>query len=81
MDLGPSGHIDPFTRDRLPIAGQWPDMPRAGFAYPEWLNVGVELTDGMVAKGFGDMMISIVGLLLAFWLVRFLFKRKIFLRI
>ena len=54
MDLGPSGHIDPFTRDRLPKASQWPDMPRAGFAYPEWLNVGVELTDGMVAKGFGD---------------------------
>lgn len=54
MDLGPSGHIDNFTRDRLPSAGQWPDLPRAGFAYPDWLNVGVELTDGMVAKGFGD---------------------------
>lgn len=54
MDLGPSGHIDNFTRARLPSAGQWPDLPRAGFAYPDWLNVGVELTDGMVAKGFGD---------------------------
>jgi len=37
--------------------------------------------DQHVAKGFGDMMISIVGLLLAFWLVRFLYKRKLFLRI
>jgi predicted acyltransferase len=37
--------------------------------------------DGHVAKGFGDMVISIVGLLLAFWLVHFLYKRKIFLRL
>jgi predicted acyltransferase len=37
--------------------------------------------DAHVAKGFGDMVISIVGLLLAFWLVHFLYKRKIFLRL
>jgi predicted acyltransferase len=37
--------------------------------------------DGHVAKGFGDMVISIVGLLLAFWLVHFLYKRKVFLRL
>ena len=37
--------------------------------------------DDHVAKGFGDMVISIVGLLLAFWLVHFLYKRKIFLRL
>jgi predicted acyltransferase len=37
--------------------------------------------DGHVAKGFGDLVISIVGLLLAFWLVHFLYKRKIFLRL
>lgn len=37
--------------------------------------------DEHVAKGFGDMVISIVGLLLAFWLVHFLYKRKIFLRL
>lgn len=53
MTLGPSGHTDSFTRDRLPPAGEWPDLPRAGFSYPDWLNVGVELTDSMVAKGFG----------------------------
>jgi len=34
-----------------------------------------------VTKGFGDMVVSIVGLLLAFWFVRFLYKRKIFLRL
>ena len=34
-----------------------------------------------VAKGFGDMTVSIVSLLLAFWFVHFLYKRKIFLRL
>ena len=37
--------------------------------------------DAHVAIGFGEMMISVVGLLLAFWFVRFLYQRKIFLRI
>ena len=37
--------------------------------------------DDHLAKGLGDMVISIVGLLLAFWLVHFLYKRKIFLRL
>ena len=37
--------------------------------------------DNAVPKGFGDMVISIVGLLLAFWVVHFLYKRKIFLRL
>ncbi len=36
--------------------------------------------DAHIARGCGDMAISIVGLLLAFWLVHFLYKRKIFLR-
>jgi 2-aminobenzoate-CoA ligase len=52
--LGPSAHIDTFTRDNLPAAGQLPDFLLAGFDYPERLNVGVELTDRMVQKGFGD---------------------------
>jgi hypothetical protein len=34
-----------------------------------------------IAQGAGDMLVSIVGLLLAFWFVRFLYQRKIFLRI
>ncbi len=37
--------------------------------------------DDHVAQGFGEMMVSIVGLLLAFWLVHFLYKRKILLRL
>ena len=32
-------------------------------------------------SGLGEMVISIVGLLLAFWFVQFLYKRKIFLRL
>jgi len=34
-----------------------------------------------IAPGFGDLMISVMGLLLAFWFVRFLYQRKIFLRL
>jgi 2-aminobenzoate-CoA ligase len=52
--LGPSAHIDTFSRDNLPPAAQWPDFRLAGFDYPERLNIGVELTDRMVQKGFGD---------------------------
>ena len=52
--LGPSAHIDTFTRDNLPPVEQRPDFLLAGFDYPERLNVGVELTDRMVQKGFGD---------------------------
>jgi 2-aminobenzoate-CoA ligase len=52
--LGPSAHLDTFTRDRLPPPEQWPDLLLEGFQYPERLNVGVELTDAMVRKGFGD---------------------------
>ncbi len=52
--LGSSAHIDTFSRDNLPSADLWPDLLLDGFDYPEQLNVGVELTDAMVAKGFGD---------------------------
>jgi predicted acyltransferase len=37
--------------------------------------------DAHVAKGFGDLVISLVGLGLAFWLVRFLYQRKVFIRL
>ena len=40
-----------------------------------------EFLNAHVTKGFGDMMVAIVGLLLAFWFVRFLYRRKIFLRL
>ena len=52
--LGPTGHSDSFTRDRLPRAEAWPVIDATRFNYPEWLNVGVELTDRMVDRGFGD---------------------------
>ncbi|MEZ5779758.1 MAG: AMP-binding protein [Paracoccaceae bacterium] len=52
--LGPSAHVDTFTRDNLPPAGLWPEILLDGFDYPERLNAGTELTDVMVAKGFGD---------------------------
>ncbi|MFD2739952.1 AMP-binding protein [Sulfitobacter aestuarii] len=52
--LSRSGHEDTFSRDNLPDQGLWPDLLLDGFDYPERFNVGVELTDAMVAKGFGD---------------------------
>src|SRR5215467_8195075 len=54
--LGPTSHLDTFTRDHLPPAAEWPDLllDRPEFQYPEYLNAGVELTDRMVEKGFGD---------------------------
>jgi len=54
MILGPSGHIDSFTRDNLPPFDEWPELQLGDFEYPERLNAAVELTDAMVAKGFGD---------------------------
>ncbi|MEP2717684.1 AMP-binding protein [Pseudophaeobacter sp.] len=52
--LSASAHSDTFTRDNLPPQDQWPEFLLEGFDYPEQVNVGVELTDAMVAKGFGD---------------------------
>ena len=52
--LSPSAHTDTFTRDSLPPQDQWPDFLLDGFDYPKALNAGVELTDKMVAQGFGD---------------------------
>ena len=37
--------------------------------------------DEHVTKGFGDLVVALVGLLLAIWFVRFLYQRKIFLRL
>ena len=46
--LGPSGHVDTFTRDNLPPFEEWPDLLVDGYDYPEWLNCAHELTDRMV---------------------------------
>ena len=53
-ELGPSAHEDTFARDHLPPAGEWPDFRLERFPYPERINVGFELTDAMVRRGFGD---------------------------
>ncbi|MEQ8877228.1 MAG: AMP-binding protein [Phycisphaerales bacterium] len=52
--LGPSAHLDTFTRDNLPPEDMQPAFLLDGFDYPERLNVGVELTDRMVERGMGD---------------------------
>src|SRR5688572_25724440 len=56
VKLGPSAHVDTFTRDNLPPSDQWPEilLDRPEFQYPEYLNAGVELTDRLVERGFGD---------------------------
>src|ERR1700716_3730803 len=61
-ELGPTAHVDTFTRDQLPPSHQWPDLllDRPEFQYPEYLNVAFELTDRMVEKGFGDH-VALIG--------------------
>lgn len=60
--LGPSGHVDDFTRRNLPPSGLWPELllDRPEFQYPEYLNAAVELTDRIVEKGMGDN-IALIG--------------------
>ena len=58
--LGRSAHVDTFTRDKLPPIDQWPELPLNGFDYPDTLNAAVELTDRLVARGFGDR-VALIG--------------------
>ncbi len=58
--LGRSAHTDTFTRDNLPPSQLWPQISLDGFDYPEELNAGVELTDTMVKRGFGDH-VALIG--------------------
>jgi 2-aminobenzoate-CoA ligase len=60
--LGPSGHLDDFSRRNLPPFSQWPELilDQPEFQYPEYLNAGVELTDRLVEKGLGDN-IALIG--------------------
>ena len=55
-----SAHSDSFSRDNLPPQSQWPDLQLAAFDYGERLNAAVELTDVMVARGFGDT-VALIG--------------------
>ena len=52
--MAQSAHSDTFSKDKLPPAEKWPTLLLDGFDYPDHLNAGFELTDAMVAKGFGD---------------------------
>jgi predicted acyltransferase len=55
-----------------------------GFSKPAEQLVGGDVKfvfDAYVAKGFGALVVSLVGLLFAFWLVRFLYRHKIFIRL
>jgi 2-aminobenzoate-CoA ligase len=51
-----SAHVDSFTRDGLPPAGQWPqlrfELPE--LRYPERLNCVSKLLDSWLARGKGD---------------------------
>jgi 2-aminobenzoate-CoA ligase len=58
--LGQTAHIDTFARDNLPPLEQWPQLVRDRFDYPEELNAAVELTDRLVAHGFGDQ-VALIG--------------------
>ncbi len=58
--LGPSGHTDTFSRDRLPPADQQPVYLLDEYPYPDWINAASELTDRMVARGFGDH-VALIG--------------------
>ena len=55
-----SAHTDSFARDNLPPEDAWPDIDLSHFDYGAQLNAAVELTDEMVAKGFGDN-VALIG--------------------
>jgi len=49
-----SGHIDSFTRDRLPVDADWPDLvfDLPELQYPERLNCAATLLSGAIEQGF-----------------------------
>jgi 2-aminobenzoate-CoA ligase len=54
---GRTAHVDTFTRDPLPPLAQQPvyvfDLPELQF--PVQLNCAVELLDGAIARGWGEL--------------------------
>ncbi|MGI9493710.1 MAG: AMP-binding protein, partial [Geminicoccaceae bacterium] len=60
--LGPSAHVDTFSRDHLPPQDEWPDLilNEPVFHYPDYINAASELTDRMVERGYGDH-IALIG--------------------
>ena len=55
-----SAHTDSFARDNLPPQDAWPVIDLSNFDYGPQLNAAVELTDEMVARGFGDH-VALIG--------------------
>ncbi|WP_118133456.1 AMP-binding protein [Oceanicella sp. SM1341] len=58
--LGPTAHVDTFCRDNLPAEADQPVYLLERFQYPDYLNAAVEMTDAMVARGFGDH-VALIG--------------------
>jgi len=58
-----SGHIDSFTRDRLPPQEQRPDfiLDRPELSYPERLNAASALLDGWRERGWDERPCLIAG--------------------
>src|SRR5664279_3733152 len=56
MPLSPSAHVDPFCRQNLPPADQWPDLifDESLPQYPDRLNCGTALLDDVIASHGGD---------------------------
>ncbi len=61
--MAPSGHLDSFTRDRLPAPSQRPDLilERPELQYPERLNAASALIDGWRERGWDDRPCLIGG--------------------
>ena len=52
--LLPSAHLDPWPRQQLPPASEWPELHlEAPYAYPPRLNAAVRLLDDAVREGHG----------------------------
>lgn len=79
------GWCQPFVWMGMnPITIYLADNFLGGFARLAGRLVGGDVKfffDTHIAKGFGELLVSLVGLLLAFWLVRFLHRNKVFLRL
>ncbi|HEX9994947.1 MAG TPA: AMP-binding protein [Acidimicrobiales bacterium] len=56
LPLSESAHVDPFPRDHLPPADEWPDLrfDLPELRYPDRLNCATELLDRTVARMGGD---------------------------
>ncbi|WP_085553844.1 AMP-binding protein [Azospirillum agricola] len=61
--MGRTGHLDSFTRDRLPAPSKRPDflLDRPELAYPERLNAASALLDGWRARGWDERPCLIDG--------------------